>query len=151
MVKLTLRIDGTDLVEDEFKDLGERAKDAEPVMRKIQKSMLEGSRLVWESEGATAGKSWQQDTERWIERKKAKGWDTKTEHRRGDLEASLTIEGGGEFAGEVRKVRKTETIFGTRVFYAIFQMHRRRLLSVVRRDREIWAEWIIDWILSGNK
>lgn len=149
--RLKLLIDGTNLVEDEFKELAHRATDATPVMREIQKSMLTSSREVFATEGAAIGDTWEKDTEAWIERKKRKGWDTKTERRRGDLLLSLTIEGGGEFGGEVRKVHKTSTVFGTNVFYAIFQMHKRRLMGIVKRDKNLWGEWIVDWILSGNK
>ena len=57
-------------------------------------------------------------------------------------------DGGGGNA--IRRLSKQSTTYGTRLFYAQFQGHKRMLLRVTLQDADLWAEKMVDWILSGN-
>jgi hypothetical protein len=147
--RLRLTIEGDGAAEDELRAIGARARDAKPVMRVIQGLMVRGAKEQFESEGARGGLAWDPDTQAWVKRKAAKGEDTRIERRTGALWESLTME-SGDFAEEIRKVLKASTTFGTRIFHAQFQGHRRQLLRITLKDADLWAELIVDWILSGN-
>jgi phage gpG-like protein len=147
--RLKLYIDGDGAAEDELKAIGARARDAKPVLRVIQGLMARGAKEQFETEGERGGLAWDKDTQAWVKRKAAKGQDTRTERRTGALWESLTME-AGDFAEEIRKVLKTSTTFGTRLFYAQFQGYSRQLLRITLKDADRWAELMVDWILSGN-
>jgi len=146
--RLKLYIDGEGAVAEDFRAIGARAHDAKPVLRVIQGLMAKAAREQFEGEGARGGLKWQPDTPGWIARKAAKHQDPRTERRTGALEASLMSESGG--SNSIRRLSKQSTTFGTRVFYAQFQGHKRQLLRVTLQDADLWAEKMVDWILSGN-
>lgn len=146
--RLKLYIDGEGAVAEDFRAIGARAQDAKPVLRVIQGLMAKAAREQFESEGDRGGLKWEPDTPAWIARKTARHQDTRTERRTGVLEASLMAEGGG--GDRIRRLSKQSTTFGTRVFYAQFQGHKRQLLRVTLQDADLWAEKMVDWILSGN-
>lgn len=150
MPRLRLEIDGTDEVSEEMLAIGARARDASPVMREIQKLMLESSLATFASHGGRIDHSWKPDTQHTIERKQREGYDSELEMRTGELRESLTVPEGGEFAGEIRRVGKTYSIFGTTVSHAKWQGHLRQLLGVTLEDANVWGSMMIDWILSGE-
>lgn len=146
--RLKLYIDGEEAAADEFRAIGARARDAKPVLRVIQALMANAAREQFEGEGTRGGLKWEPDTPRWVARKIEAQQDARTERRTGALEASLMSEGGG--GDSIRRLSKQSTTFGTRLFYAQFQGHRRQLLRVTLQDADLWAEKMVDWILSGN-
>ncbi|MFZ1927389.1 MAG: hypothetical protein WAU42_14775 [Solirubrobacteraceae bacterium] len=146
--RLRLYIDGTDAAADELREIGERARDAKPVLRVIQGLMAKAAREQFESEGERGGLKWEPDSPRWIERKLYHHWAADTEHRTGDLAASLMAATSGGNA--IRRLSKQSTTYGTRLFYAQFQGHKRQLLRVTLHDADDWAERMVDWILSGK-
>ena len=146
--RLKLYIDGADAAAEEIRAIGQRARDAKPVLRVIQGLMARGARGQFETEGERGGLPWEPDTPAWMERKRKAGQDPRTERRTGALEASLMAEGGGK--GAIRRLSKGSTTFGIRIFYAQFQGHRRQLLRLTLKDADLYAEKMVDWILSGN-
>lgn len=147
-MKLKLEIHGHDAVADELKQIGERAHDAKPVLRVIQALMAESAREQFESEGSRGGLPWVPDKNATVARKAREGFKEDTEIRTGDLEKSLAQLGGGGNA--IRRLSMASTTFGTRLFYARFQGHKRQLLRITTKDADLWAEKMVDWILSGN-
>jgi phage gpG-like protein len=150
MPRLKLFIDGTDVARDEFLAMAARARDASPVMREIQKLMLEGSIENFETRGGRLGHPWLPDSPGYLARKTAEGYRPGLEEMTGSLRDSLTVPEGGEYAGEIRKVLKTSTVFGTTDKSARWQGHKRELLGITMVDADLWGSMILEWILSGG-
>jgi phage gpG-like protein len=146
--RLRLYIDGEKAVAEDLRAIGQRARDAKPVMRVIQQLMARGAREQFETQGARSGEPWKTDTPAWIERKRRAGHSTDTEQETGATMASLIS--AGRTKGAVRRLSKTSTTFGTRTFASQWQGHRRRLLGITMKDADRWAELMVDWILSGK-
>jgi phage gpG-like protein len=146
--RLRLYIDGEHAAAREIRAIGDRARDAKPVLRVIQGLMARGAKEQFESEGSRGGLAWEPDTKAWVKRKASKEQDTQTERRTGALEESLMSTGGGKDA--IRRLSKQSTTYGTRLFYAQFQGHRRTLLALTLKDADRFSELMVDWILSGD-
>jgi phage gpG-like protein len=146
--RLRLYIDGGNAAAEEIRAIGERARDAKPVLRTIQGLMARGAKEQFETEGSRGGLAWEPDTKAWVKRKAAKGQDLRTERRTHALEESLMSAGGGK--DSIRRLSKQSTAFGTRLFYAQFQGHKRMLLALTLKDADRFSELMVDYILSGN-
>jgi phage gpG-like protein len=146
--RLRLYIDGENAAAEEIRAIGERARDAKPVLRVIQGLMARGAKEQFETEGSRSGLAWEPDTKAWVKRKASKDQDTRTERRTGALEESLMSTGGGRDA--IRRLSKQSTTHGTRLFYAQYQGHKRMLLALTLREADRFSELMVDWILSGN-
>ena len=146
--RLRLYIDGTDSTIEEIRAIGVRARNARPVLEQIQALMAEGAAEQFVSEGARGGLKWKPDERSYVERKAKEGHATDLEVRTHTLHDSLVAKGGGGNA--IRRLSKASTTFGTRVYYAQFQGHRRELLAVTKTDQDRWATKMIDYILTGE-
>lgn len=144
-LRLKLEIEGDGQIVEDVRQLGERARDAKPVLRIIQKLMEEGAREQFESHGARGGKPWLEDKKSTVERKKREGFGEELEVRTNETRDSLF---GG--SGSIRRLSKSSTTFGTGVFQARFQGHRRMLLKLVMADADRWSKMMVDWILEGK-
>lgn len=146
--RLRLYIDEKGATADELRGIIERAREPKPVMRVIQQLMMEGAAEQFESEGSRGGYHWAADKEKYVARKLKEGHDERIEIRKGDLRMSLLARSGGGNA--IRRLSKASTTVGTRLFYSVFQGHRRQLLTLTSRDQDIYAEKMIDYLLTGT-
>ena len=146
-LRLRLEIEGDGETVESIRALGERANNAKPVLTVIQKLMEQGAEEQFATKGARGGMSWQVDKDTTIARKVAAGESRDTEVRTGDLARSLL---GGGSGSTIRRLSKSSTTYGTRVFYAVFQGHRRQLLRLTTRDADAWSEKMVRWILDGE-
>lgn len=144
--RVRLLVEDTEPTTAELLEIAHRARDARPVLRAVNRMMQVGAWEQFQSEGARGGHAWLPDKPETVLRKERSGLDPRTERRTRDLEASLLV--GGK--GNINRLSAQSTTFGTRVFYARFQGHKRRLLQVTLSDANRWSEMFIDYILSGN-
>jgi hypothetical protein len=144
-MRLRLLIEGDGQLIHDVKEIGHRASDAKPVLTVIQKLMEEGAREQFETRGARGGKEWQPDKDETVKRKEREGFGDELEVRTSETRDSLF---GG--AGVIRRLSKSSTTFGTRVFQARFQGHRRQLLRLTLHDSDKWSEMMVRWILDGE-
>jgi phage gpG-like protein len=150
-VKFQLIITGpADAPAEELELIAKRAGNAKPAMKAIQAMELAAEAEAFATGGASTGRSWKADTKRWQERKAKEGASTKPERYTDALMRSLTVE-GGEFAGEIRKITKTSSILGTRIYYAAFQ--KRPILAQLRFTPGVVAtaqQILYDWLINGE-
>lgn len=146
--RLRLYVDEEGSTKEELLAIGERAREAKPVMRVIQALMVEGQMEQFASEGTRSGERWLADSKSWEARKKREGLDEHTEVRKGDLRDAMMAKTGGK--GAIRRLSKASTTTGVRLYYAVFQGHKRRLLALTRGDQDNYASRMIEWILEGR-
>jgi phage gpG-like protein len=135
---------------EELKLIAKRASNPKPAMKAIQAVLLGAEAEAFETSGQSTGQLWKADTKAWQERKAKEGASTKPERYTGALMQSLTV-GGGEFAGEIRRVTKTSSIIGTTIYYAAFQ--KRPILARLRYTRGVVAkaqDILYDWLINGE-
>ena len=144
--RMKFNIEGEELAADEIERIGERATHARPALAVINRMMIIGAHEQFGSEGARGGYSWLQDKPETIAKKRAAGQDERTERRERDLEASLLL--GSK--GNINRISDKTTTYGTRLFYAKFQGHKRQLLKVTYEDADRWTSTIVHWIISGQ-
>lgn len=145
--KLRLEIEGDDLAATMLQDIGDRAEDAKPVLTVIRELMRKGAEAQFVTEGGRGGLRWLPDAKSTIQKKLSQGYPTHTEIMTSDLYISLTQRAGGGNA--IRRLSRYSTTFGTRVFYAQFQGHKRRLLEITSRDADDWAERMVRYLVEG--
>lgn len=145
--KLKLEIDGLGATERNLKEIAYRAMNAKPVLRKINYLMQRGAWEQFSSEGSRGGTPWLKDKMATVKKKAAAGEDQRTERASRDLEASL-LAGG---ADNIKRLSAHATTYGTRLHYARFQGHKRRLLQVTGSDANLWTKMIVEYILSGDE
>jgi hypothetical protein len=144
--RLKLEVEDTGILVHEVEELGNRAWDAKPVLRRIQEDMAMTTISQFASQGGRSGERWKPDEKSTVERKVAEGYSSRTEMRTGTLAASLLFHG----PGNIHRLSKASTTFGTRVFYAVFQGHARRLLAITMGDADRWSDWMLRWVLHGE-
>lgn len=147
--KLKLGIEGENVAVDLLLGIAERSHEAKPVLAVIQELMRRGAEEQFFSEGSRGGLRWVPDKPNTIEKKLAAGYPTNhTEIMTTRLLASLQKRSGGGDA--IRRLSRHSTTFGTRVFYAHWQGHKRQLLGITTRDADSWAERMATWLVEGR-
>jgi len=146
--RFKVEIDGADAAEEMLRGIGERGHEAKPVLRIIQRLMLESAEAQFASKGARGGSPWLPDKPDTVAKKLEAGYPKDTEIMTGDLFDALTSTSGG--AGAIRRLSRTSTTVGTSLPYAIFQGHKRELLEITTEDADAWAERMVDYLLEGK-
>ena|ERR1039458_2322141 len=142
-----LKITGLTEAEAFLQEIGDRSYNMKPVLMVIKEIMRKTSEGNFQSEGELIGHKWELDTPDTIEKKLASGYSNQTEVMEGNLYDSLTSIASGN--GAVRRISRHSTTFGTNLFYAHWQGHKRELLGITMFQADNFAERMIEYLVGG--
>lgn len=142
-------------------EMGERARDARPAMRKVADILATGVRESAETHGGHVSETWPPLAESTRERKARQGLPPEALRATGALLASLE----GHTAQTIHRVNKQSAVVGTKVPYARYHQRgfsasfgkvgkrgvpRRKLVGIARTDRENALELIQNYLVRGH-
>lgn len=127
-------------------ELGDRASNAQPALRRVLDQLLIGEQKLWSS-----GRKWSPLAPSTLRTKAARGQSSKPLRGTGELERSLTIPGAPK---QIREISDDELKFGTSVFHAHFHQKprkgepQRKVLVLRPTDKRKARELILDHLMG---
>jgi hypothetical protein len=132
-------------------EVGERASDARPVLKIVQKVIADGVEANFRGGGGRFGEPWEPNRPGTLARKARMGQGSETLVGNGDLGAALT---GGK--GKRRRLGKSSTAVGVALFYARFLndgtkfMPRRKVIGISDADRARSVNYVERYVIEGR-
>ncbi len=146
-LRAELDIHGDRLVTRYFSNVATRALHPRPAYARIGEQMLHAERLLFDSEGAYAGRHWERDEPATLEAKARAGLDPRVLHATRRLRRSLVQRGNPE---QIRRSTDRGIEFGTRVPYAKYHERDRPPIQFGRLQRRQFERTLTRWILDGT-